>query len=204
MLHRPALVPHPLLDNREGCWSGNTVRHEGAVVAFYPGFRRSHPYQPGKMGGINRLRAHLGPPQQVDADPSPGEHVLEFRDPFMWRHPDSWRMLVGSAAAARSRQHASTHRRTLSCRPTPGYKHRHPVTPSTTSTPAPWECLQLLQLAGEDVLLVGAYSPDRGIGKDLSLRGTAGVLPPDGPAVPRAEHVSRRPEVLLTEARAAT
>ena len=44
--HRPAMAPHPFGDDRDGCWSGNTVVDaSGNVRAFYSGFVADEPLQ---------------------------------------------------------------------------------------------------------------------------------------------------------------
>lgn len=91
-----ALAPEPGWD-QHGIWSGHVVKNDsGNVVAFYTGVD-------GVKAGIgiaypdNELKTwtkDLSNPV-IPNPPSTYNH-MDFRDPFIWKHEDTWFMIVGS------------------------------------------------------------------------------------------------------------
>lgn len=95
--HPAAITPTAGAPDADGCWSGNTVRDDaGRVVAFYSGLRPGHPYQSVLRAVSTDGGRSFGTPEQVVDDPAPEERIREFRDPFVWRDGDRWRMVVGA------------------------------------------------------------------------------------------------------------
>lgn len=96
-LHEPAVLPGSLPEDADGAWSGNVVvDSDGRLHAFYSGYRTQHPFQSvihavSDDGGFTFEDARA-----VGIDPEPEEGVAQFRDPFVWREKDGWRMLVGA------------------------------------------------------------------------------------------------------------
>ena len=161
-----ALAPAP---GEDGCWSGAVVTaDDGAPVIVYtsvlagaldtgrialahgdPGWRR---WTPDPAGPVLP-----GPP----AEPA----MTHFRDPFVWRAGDGWRMVVGGGLAdgrAAAVQYSSPDLRSwrldgvLAAR---AAAEREPL-----ATGSVWECVQLFPLDGSWVLLVSAWehgSPQR-------------------------------------------
>ncbi len=92
-----ALAPSPGFDSF-GVWSGTTIKNDqGKPVIFYT--------------GVNGVKAGIGLAESTDEDlihweESPSNPVIEgapaeikhrdFRDPFVWKHGDSYYMIVGS------------------------------------------------------------------------------------------------------------
>ncbi|MGK7393559.1 MAG: GH32 C-terminal domain-containing protein [Candidatus Cyclobacteriaceae bacterium M3_2C_046] len=92
-----ALAPEPGWD-QQGIWSGHTVKNDtGGVVAFYTGVD-------GVKAGIglaypvdNELKKwEKHPDNPVIASPPDQYNHMDFRDPFVWKHQDTWYMIVGS------------------------------------------------------------------------------------------------------------
>ncbi|GAA2752792.1 glycoside hydrolase family 32 protein [Amnibacterium kyonggiense] len=172
-LHRPAISPHPVLGDREGAWSGNTVvREDGAVVAFYSGYRHEHPFQSVQAAVSTDGGFSFGEPRQVVADPAPEEGVRQLRDPFVWREDGTWRMVVGAGDERRvgsTRLYRSEDLETWTFEGLRASAVRGAI--AEVDTGDMWECPQLVRLDGEDVLLIASWSEEVGIGQVLSVRG---------------------------------
>jgi beta-fructofuranosidase len=91
-----AITPTTELD-RDGVYSGMTLRDGDDVVAFYSGYREDRRYQPVLRAVSTDGGESFGTAVQVVAEPPPELGVDEYRDPFVWREGETWRMLVGSA-----------------------------------------------------------------------------------------------------------
>lgn len=174
-LHRPAIAPHPVLGDREGAWSGNTVvRDDGAVVAFYSGYRHDHPFQSVQAAVSTDGGSSFGEPRQVVADPAPEEGVRQLRDPFVWREDGAWWMVVGAGDARRvgsARLYRSDDLAAWTYEGPRASAVRGAI--EALDTGDMWECPQLVRLDGEDVLLIASWSEEAGIGQVLSVRGIA-------------------------------
>ncbi|MGC0327827.1 beta-fructofuranosidase [Streptomyces sp. SAI-170] len=93
-----ALAPTPGGDDEGGVWSGNAVSHEGRLTAFYSARHPDRWHQPvtsavSTDGGTTfTKRGRL-------LIPEPPDGTVMFRDPYVWRDGDRWRMLVGAGLA---------------------------------------------------------------------------------------------------------
>ena len=95
-IHATALAPSKEHPGPDGFWSGNTVEHEGRLVAFYSAQRKSDRYQLPTM--TNSQDGGYSFQGDWPTIPRPGESegVEVLRDPFVWHQDGRWRMLVGS------------------------------------------------------------------------------------------------------------
>ena len=205
---RPAIVPHPVLGDRDGCWSGNTVVDDaGRVRAFYSGRRNGHPYQSVLCAVSGDGGASFGDPRQVVDDPDPSEGIITFRDPFVWRDQDRWLMVVGAGDAsliASARLYGSDdldrwqHLGVLAA--------QRRTVDAEQDTGEMWECPQVIQLAGQPVVLVGAWTRQHGTSKVYSVAGgsttgRAGPLTIAPPSTTGRTSTRRRSFVTATTAR---
>jgi beta-fructofuranosidase len=154
-LHRPALSPHPLGADSNGCWSGNTVAVGNELVAFYSGSRFGSPYQSVLAATSVDGGYSFGPPRQVVTDPSPSERVTEFRDPFVWQENGSWLMLVGAGSVSDG---PSARLYTSADLATWEYQGPYAAMKAGADVGDMWECPQLLTFDNRDVLLVSSYT----------------------------------------------
>jgi beta-fructofuranosidase len=158
----PALVPS---DGEQGCWSGSLVgAADGGPVIFYTSMslsdvgigtvKRAHPAD-------SRLRLWDKDAQAVVTLPA-GVTASTFRDPYVFRDGDRWRMLVGAGltdGTATALHYSSvdlrrwTYDGQLAARST---RETDPVW-----TGSMWECPQLFRLGDRDVLVVSAWDADR-------------------------------------------
>lgn len=169
-LHRPAITPVPDGLDRDGCYSGNTVLDGGRIRAFYSGHLTYSPYQSVLTAVSDDGGFSFGPPSQVVPDPAPGEDCTMFRDPFVWKVDDGWRMVVGSGYAdGRSavRLYASadlhTWERLDDLASLPRQDGDGPAVGEA------WECPQVLDLDGRCTAVVGTWSEAGGVNSVLSL-----------------------------------
>jgi beta-fructofuranosidase len=101
--HLPiALAPSETYDNHErgGCFSGSAVDHNGVLTLIYTGttnygdgFVQSQCIATSK-DGIN-FEKYAGNPV-IPGSPAAGSK--DFRDPKVWKHDDTWYMVVGSCS----------------------------------------------------------------------------------------------------------
>ncbi|WP_340375463.1 glycoside hydrolase family 32 protein [Streptomyces sp. SS7] len=95
-----ALSPAPGGVDADGCFSGNAVSDGDRLVAFYSANRwdRSPQHQP-----VTTAASHDGgrtfTPRGDLAIPTWPEDCTMYRDPYVWRDGERWRMLVGAALA---------------------------------------------------------------------------------------------------------
>jgi beta-fructofuranosidase len=169
--HRPAMAPHPLLGDRDGCWSGNTVVDDsGLVRAFYSGFINEEPLQRTLSAVSHDGGYSFGPPRQIVPDPPAGEEIQILRDPFVWRQGSSWRMVLGagtSSGTAMVRLYTSDDLDT--------WTYMGPLARMARTrtkdwdSGAMWECPQILRFDDVLVALIGSYAPAEGVMSVLSL-----------------------------------
>ncbi|SEP71965.1 glycoside hydrolase family 32 protein [Microlunatus flavus] len=169
-LHRPAMAPLPDGLDRDGCWSGNTVVDEGRIRAFYSGRIHELPYQSVLSAVSDDGGRTFGPPEVVVADPAPEEGVTVFRDPFVWRAGDGWRMAVGCGYpddVPAVRQYASDDLRTWRRVDDLASMTRHQH--DGLDLGSAWECPQVLELDGRTVVVVSTWTPHGGPMEVLAL-----------------------------------
>ena len=169
-LHRPAMAPVPDGPDRDGCYSGNTILDDGRVRAFYSGFREEWPYQSVLTAVSDDGGYSFGPPSQVVPDPDPDENAIMFRDPFVWKVNEGWRMAVGAGygdgrSAIRLYASEDLHEwvRLDDLASLPRQEGDGPETGDA------WECPQILDLAGHSIAIVGTWSQVRGVNSVLSF-----------------------------------
>ncbi|GAA3110095.1 glycoside hydrolase family 32 protein [Streptomyces rectiviolaceus] len=155
-----ALTPELGQPDEDGCFSGNAVSYEGRIIAFYSAHRVGHPWQPvaaadsGPDGSTFVKR-----PELLVADPPSG--VTTFRDPYVWRDGDRWRMLVGAGCAEGDGAVLSYTSQDLTDWTYDGPLHRRADTAPSDSvirTGEAWECPQLAVYDdGRALLLTSAW-----------------------------------------------
>ncbi|NYI04736.1 glycoside hydrolase family 32 protein [Allostreptomyces psammosilenae] len=93
-----ALAPTPRGEDADGVWSGNAVDLGDELRAFYSAKRADRWYQP-----VTSAVSHDGGLTFTKRDglliPEPPAGTTMFRDPYVWRDGERWRMLVGAALA---------------------------------------------------------------------------------------------------------
>ncbi len=171
-IHGIALAPSSEHPGVEGFWSGNTVEHEGRLVAFYADYRRSERYQPPRMAVSDDAGMSFGEDMPVVPPPEEAEGAEIFRDPFVWYEDGRWRLLMGSGladgTAAQVRLYESDDLRS--------WKNLGVFAALKGDKGAPddpgmaWECPQYAW--GLGVLFVGTWRPDVGTMNVLAIKGS--------------------------------
>lgn len=95
-----ALSPTPGGEDADGCFSGNAVSDGERLVAFYSANRwdRSPQHQPVTRATSLDGGRTFTPYGQLLVPELP-EGCTMYRDPYVWRDGDGWRMLVGATLA---------------------------------------------------------------------------------------------------------
>lgn len=95
-----ALAPTPNTYDEGGIFSGCIVDNAGDAVAVYTGVNQGYDVQ-------QQCLAHSSDPDLqtwqksaqnpvLNAPPANADQTADFRDPFVWREGDDWKMIVGS------------------------------------------------------------------------------------------------------------
>lgn len=158
--HAVALEPG---DGDDGIWSGSlALDDDGHPTIFYtsvalPDF------------GVGRIRTAT----PIDDDwmqwrkgdvvvEAPEDDLVAFRDPFVMRDGDGWRMLVGTALAGGDAAAASFASKDLKEWTYEGLAARRSTREiAPVWTGALWECPQVFRLDGRDVLVTSVWEDDR-------------------------------------------
>ena len=146
------------------------VLDDGRVRAFYSGFREEWPYQSVLTAVSDDGGYSFGPPVQVVPDPDPDEDVIMFRDPFVWKVEEGWRMAVGAGygdGRSAIRLYASADLREWASLGDLASLPRQEVEGPETGDA--WECPQIFELAGRTVAIVGTWSQVGGPNSVLSF-----------------------------------
>lgn len=170
-----ALAPTAGGDDADGVWSGNAVSHDGSLIAFYAAKRDDRWYQPVAAAtsedGLSFTKVGL----VIEAPPA---GLVMFRDPFVWKDGERWRMLVG--AALDNGRAAAVHYECESPDPLGPWactglfaEEASQPLPGGGTTEEGWECTQFVPF-GENrgVLLVSAWDPDEGAACTAAWTGT--------------------------------
>ncbi|SMO55405.1 glycoside hydrolase family 32 protein [Melghirimyces algeriensis] len=147
-----ALAPDEWYD-KNGCYSGSAVEHEGKLILFYTGNvrdeqggRETYQCMAISEDGI-RFRKH-GPVIHL-----PQGYTPHFRDPKVWRKDGSWYMVVG--AQSRELQGQAVLFRSSNLR---DWTYLGPIAGSGLQCLGEfgymWECPDLFRLNGRGVLIV--------------------------------------------------
>jgi beta-fructofuranosidase len=149
-----ALAPGP---GEVGCWSGSVVLSDRGVPTLF--YTRIAPGgtalgRVARAVGDPSLGSWRREPSAAVIEPPDGE-VLEFRDPYVWRAAEGWRMIAGARLAGdvgAALQYRSDDLLTWSY---DGVLAQRPSTERAGAwTGSMWECPQLFPLDGAWVLLV--------------------------------------------------
>jgi beta-fructofuranosidase len=91
----PAFVPSQDAD-KEGCWTGCVVEHEGKFYAFYTGIPNFNPLKQVQCLALsNDLKTWIKYENNPIIADTPEGFGECFRDPQVWREGDEWVMIVG-------------------------------------------------------------------------------------------------------------
>ncbi|MGX6739520.1 glycoside hydrolase family 32 protein [Streptomyces xantholiticus] len=159
-----ALAPTPGGEDPDGVWSGNAVESGGELVAFYSARHPERWYQPiaravSRDGGVTFTK------QQRMAVAEPPAGTTMFRDPYVWRDGDRWRMLVGAAlkdGRGAAVQYSSTDLVEWEYQGVFLARAPEPL-PGGGNTEEGWECAQYAHFGeGRGAVLVSAWDLDEG------------------------------------------
>lgn len=152
-----ALEPGPA---ETGCWTGSVVADADGPVAIYTSVAEPDL-------GLGRIAVATGTwerfgPGTVTLGAPPDATI--FRDPFVWRDGDGWRMVVGAGltdGTAALPGYSSPDLRT--------WEYDGIVASRAGGPGSMWECPQLFPLDGAWVLLVSNWRDDRLLGVEYAV-----------------------------------
>lgn len=177
--HGLAISPGSAALDSQGSWSGNTVLNDGQVIAFHSAYDASARYQSVVQAVSTDGGFSFGPSARAAPDPDAAEHIAFFRDPFVWRDGDRWRMVVGAGTAdgtACARSFDSTD--LAEWVPTGVMAAMSRQATDAGDTGAMWECPQVATFGDEDVLIVSPWAPGCELMQVLTLSGLGDATPP--------------------------
>lgn len=186
--HRPAIAPQPGGPDRDGCWSGNTVEHEGRIHAFYSAYRRDRPYQSVVRATSVDGGRSFGPPVRSIPDPAPAEGVVHLRDPFVWWENGVWRAVVGAGyddGSAAARLYTSPDLASWSY---DGDLVRQVLDDDQHHETAMLECPQVLSSSDRTAVLAAPWRPTAGGSDVICLSGAYDGQTIATPVVDRVDH----------------
>jgi beta-fructofuranosidase len=168
-----ALAPTAGGEDAGGVWSGNAVSTGGKLIAFYSARRDDRWWQPvtsavSHDGGLTFAKR---PGLLI---PEPADETSMFRDPYVWRDGERWRMLVGAGLTdgrGAAQQYLSDDLET--------WEHTGPFLtrapeplPGGADTEEGWECVQYADFGdGRGVLLLSAWDPEGGASHSAAYPG---------------------------------
>ena len=161
-----ALTPTPGWHDADGCFSGNAVTDGNRLLAFYSTNLAERWWQPvavaeSRDGGLTWDKH----PDLLIPGPPPGTTM--YRDPYVWRSGNVWRMLVGAAlddGRAAALLYESPHNAPDT---TPwmyrGAFHVAGDDPSEAGVrPIGWECPQYAEFGDRGLLVVSLWDAETG------------------------------------------
>ncbi|MET8417695.1 glycoside hydrolase family 32 protein [Streptomyces sp. NPDC005134] len=154
-----ALTPTPGGYDADGCYSGNAISVDGRMVAFYSAHRNDRWWQP-----ITTAESHdnghtwTKRPELLIAEPPAGTTM--YRDPYVWRQDERWRMLVG--AALDDGRAATLLYESDDLEHWAYHGPFHTSDASAGTGPTGWECPQYAAFGDRNVLIVSDWTPQNG------------------------------------------
>ncbi|MFD8305179.1 glycoside hydrolase family 32 protein [Streptomyces sp. NPDC059690] len=162
-----ALSPTPAGVDADGCFSGNAVSDGDRIVAFYSAHRedRSPQHQPVTCAVSHDGGQTFSPRGETVIQAWPDGCTM-YRDPYVWREGDGWRMLVGAAlsdGSAAALQYDSPDLESWTCRGPFVARPPEPIEGTEQSTGDGWECPQYLPASGGlGALIFGTWTEPTG------------------------------------------
>lgn len=155
----PAIVPG---DGDGGIWTGSLVNSDAGARIFYTSVERDD-------FAIGRVRVATPTDAGWDtwmkgafvAEAPPSFELVGFRDPFIRRDPDAWRMFVGAGTTEGDALALSYTSQDLDHWEYEGVALRRPTADrDPVWAGAMWECPQIFELDGRFVMLSSAWDRD--------------------------------------------
>ncbi|MEF9908165.1 glycoside hydrolase family 32 protein [Streptomyces sp. P9-A2] len=154
-----ALTPTPGGYDADGCYSGNAVSVDDRMVAFYSAHRNDRWWQPITTAeSYDNGHTWAKRPELLIAEPPAGTTM--YRDPYVWRQDERWRMLVGSALDDGRAAALLYESDDLENWAYLGPFHTSDAAPCTG--PIGWECPQYATFGDRSILIVSDWTPQNG------------------------------------------
>ncbi|QNE46178.1 glycoside hydrolase family 32 protein [Glaciihabitans sp. INWT7] len=161
----PALVPEGHGSDGFGCWSGSAVIDGNVPTLIYSALgdpADGHAQQVSVARGSAEWHTWSREPvNPVIAGPPPELHAIGFRDPYVWREDDSWRMIMGASVGDEAAAILGYSSHDLLDWTYEGIVYQRSVNERDDLwTGRLWECPQLPVLGNERLLLASVWHDD--------------------------------------------
>ncbi len=151
--HQPIAIAPSEWYEKNGCYSGSAIEHDGKMVLFYTGNVKDEDgerktYQCMAVSSDGLTFEKEGPVIHL-----PKGYTAHFRDPKVWKKDDTWYMVVGAQDLNEQGKVVlySSHDLT-------NWEFQGAITGSEMNSLGPfgymWECPDIFELDGKDILLV--------------------------------------------------
>jgi beta-fructofuranosidase len=151
-----ALAPD---DDETGCWSGSLVVDGGEAVLFYTAVDEPH-LDLGRVRRAVPLDDGWVSWRKEDVVVTAPAEATHFRDPFEQRHGDGWRMVVGASSGPDlATAWAWTSHDLVTWTYAGVLASRSAAEVDGAWTGPGWECPQVVEVDGQEVLVVSVWEP---------------------------------------------
>ena len=173
-----AIAPTPGGPDKDGCWTGSAVIHNGVPAIIYTGasFVEENERADRAKGLVperqmlavaadpndrNLIRWNKVPENPVIAEPPQGLKISDWRDPAVWNEADDWYMIIGAGGREANAMLPLYRSRDLR-----HWEYLHlfaAAKPESTLAAGPgggrmWECPDFFFLGGKPVLIVNVQN----------------------------------------------
>lgn len=155
--HPIALHPTEGSGDSNGCWSGCVVDDGGIPSAIYTGFisPMDTPVMLARSQDPNLLVWEKSPANPIIPNQPEGINETDFRDPYVWREADTWKMVLGSSFKSGESAVLLYESKDLI-----SWEYLGPLFKASMKDPLKmWECPNFFPLEDQYVLLVSLF-PD--------------------------------------------
>jgi beta-fructofuranosidase len=148
-----ALAPTPGGPDKDGCWTGCAVNDNGTPTLIYTGvFPECVCIATGDKKLLTFQKYENNP---VIAKPPEGMEVTGFRDPYVWREPDGWYLVLGSGIKGKGGLALLYHSKNLR-----NWEYLHPLCEGKEEeTGFMWECPNFFPIGDDKYVLITSPIP---------------------------------------------
>ncbi len=159
--HPIALKPEKGVGDENGCWSGCLVDDGGRATALYTGF--INPVNTPVMSATSQdpklIHWQKNPHNPLISNIPEGVTETHFRDPYVWREEDRWKMVIGAGM-----QDGDSAALLYESSDLIKWDYRGPLFKERTfDSVNMWECPNFFPLGDQYVLLVSLYPDINGV-----------------------------------------
>ena len=161
----PAIAPMNDYD-QDGCWSGSGVDHNGVLTLIYTGHVDNKSPKQVQCLAVSEDGIHFTKHEANPVVPGPPEGFSEdFRDPKVWKHEDTWYMVIGN------NENGKGHALLYSSAELVNWKFEGIMAESVGDQGFMWECPDVVGFNKEHILILSPEGMDGVKHKSVYLTG---------------------------------